>query len=304
MNLNNEKVIRNLERDSFCKLKKEENKNRRVPSSKDILYISDFTLKKYSNNGDSGELYLATNKKNKEEKYIIKHEYYDCACNEYMYSKIGNKMGIAIAPVKLFVLDNKKNMFKSDFVCGIKYFENCKHVCFKDIKDNDEISNKQDYLKMIALETLFDEADGIEVIEYNNKIYRIDTTAAFTISDFDIHPLAYDYNNHGINVREFAYKNILKNSLRNTERRISSWNSCINYFIKEFGKQNISYLFKTFESLEVITEKDIEEWINILTYFYPNIIGEYFKNYIKNLKADVKEFIIKSKPKQKELIKS
>jgi len=120
--------IRNYERSSFRELKEKENKDRIIPISEDILYTSDFTLEKFSSSGDSGELFLATNKKNHDERYIIKHEYYDCACNEYMYSKIGNKMGIKIAPVKLFVVNDKEKKFKSDFVCGIKYLEDC-FVC-------------------------------------------------------------------------------------------------------------------------------------------------------------------------------
>ena len=205
-----ENKIRNLERENFHKLKNEENKNRNIPLSDDILYISDFNLKKFFNSGDSGNLYLAINKYNNE-KYILKHEFYDCACNEYMYSKIGNKMGIKVAPVKLFVIDDKKNKFKSDFVCGIKYFENCEHVNYNYITKNKRyVSNWKDYFRMLCLEVLFDESDGIEIIKYNNEIYRIDTVAAFTTSYFLIHLLAYDYKYNNINIREFANKTILE----------------------------------------------------------------------------------------------
>ena len=44
-------------------------------------------------------------------------------------------------------------------------------------------------------------------MKYGHKIYRIDTTASFTISDFFLHSLAYDYEKNGINIREFANKN-------------------------------------------------------------------------------------------------
>ena len=59
-----ENKIRNLERENFHKLKNEENKNRNIPLSDDILYISDFNLKKIFNSRDSGNLYLAINKYN------------------------------------------------------------------------------------------------------------------------------------------------------------------------------------------------------------------------------------------------
>lgn len=294
--------IKNFERDSFRNLKELENKNRNIPTSDDILYISNFTLEKFSNFGDSGDLYLATNKHNHNEKYILKHEYYDCACNEYMYSKIGNKMGIKIAPVKLFILDDKKNKFKSDFVCGVKYLENCEHVNFDYIEKNkNNINNWKDYFRMVFLEALFQESDGIEVVKYNNEIYRLDTTNAFTISDFDIHPLAYDYNSNGINIREFANKYILQKASRNIDSRVSMWKFDVDAFLKNFGDEYLNYYLETFKLFEKIKEKDIDEWINILTFFYPNIIGEYFRSYFNNLKLDVEQFLIEMK--EKKLIK-
>ena len=203
--------IRTNERNSFRKIKEIENRNKTIPKSDDILFTDDFTFKKFFHNGDSGELFLATYKHNKNEKYIIKHEYYDCACNEYMYSKIGNKIGVKIAPVKLFVVNDKDNQFKSDFVCGIKYFEDFKEISFDNIKIN--FDNWQDYYRMHCLESVFDESDGIELVKNNNYIYRIDTTDAFTISDYDISLLAYSSIQNGINIKQFASINILKKQI-------------------------------------------------------------------------------------------
>lgn len=293
MNTKNvEDQIKKSEREGFIKLKEEENKNKNFPISDDILYISDFTLEKFDKLGDSGNLYLAINKYNSNEKYILKHECYHCACNEYIYSKIGNKMGVKIAPVKLFVLDDKKSKFKSDFVCGIKYLENCEHVNFDYImKNKNSINNWQDYFRMRCLESLFEEGDGIEVVKYKNEIYRLDTTASFILSDFYIYPLAYDYDNNGINIREFANKNILRIAKRNPELRIDNWKYNIEFFSEKLGKEYLNYYLETFNLLEKITEEDIDEWTNILTLFYPNIIGEYFKIYFNNLKLDVKQFL-------------
>ena len=134
-------------------------------------------------------------------------------------------------------------------------------------------------------------------MKYYNEIYRLDTTDAFTISDFYIHPLAYDYNNNGINIKEFANKNILQMSKRNTDLRISTWKSNINYFLKKLGDKYLNYYLETYQLLENVTDEDIEEWVSILTFFYPNVIGEYFKSYFSNLKLDVKEFLIKIEEK-------
>ena len=296
------KIIRQYERDSFYILKEQENANRGIIVSNDILCISDFTIQKYFDDGDSGLLYLATNKYNYTQKYILKHEYYDCACNEYMYYKIGSKMGIKIAPVKLFVLDNKLSRFQSDFVCGIKFLEDCEKVKYDDIV-NHKISNWEDFFRMKGLYSLLEEEDGLETLKYNNEIYRIDTTDAFTISDYYISGLAYDLNdNKGNNMRQVMSKTILKIAERKAER-ISSWKYKLNYFKEKYGEEYLTYYFEAFKLLNMITEKDMEDWTNILTILYPNIIGEYFKKYVKNLKLDAEMFLGKEKEKEKTLVK-
>ena len=63
--------IQKIERENFRKLKKQENKNKIIPVTDDILHISDFTIKKFSHSGDSGDLYLATNKRNSNVKYFL-----------------------------------------------------------------------------------------------------------------------------------------------------------------------------------------------------------------------------------------
>lgn len=285
--------IGNFEREQFRKLKGEENKNRPKIKSDDILFISDFILEPFLNNGDSGQLFLATHKRNPEEKYIIKHAYYDCACNEYMYSKMGNQMGIQIIPVKLFIIDEQSEKFKCDFVCGIKYLEGCKPIHFAEIEMQKEyLQNWKDYFKMLCLEALFEESDGIEIVTYNNKLYRLDTTASFTISDFDIHPLAYPYHLQDIDISQFAHMNILQKAERNTKYRLASWKQGVDSFIKKYGEQYLEYYLEPFHLFTHITKKQIEEWIQILTFIYPNVIGEYFKNYFHNLKLDVEEFLI------------
>lgn len=294
MNSNKEAAyIRNIERKSFQEWKLEENKNRSIPISPDILYISDFTLEKYANGGDSGDLYLAVNKHNPLEKYVLKHEYYDCACNEYMYSKIGNKMGIKVAPVKLFILDNKKKAFKSDFVCGIKYFEDCEHVNFDYIKKHkNDIDNWMDYFRMRSLESLFGEGDGIEVVKYHQELYRIDTTDAFNLSEYFIHLLAYNFSDeNGKNIRKMTQREILLNAFGATTSRMDMWMIGLKSFLNLYGEEYLPYYLETFRLLWKVSEEDMEEWTYILTWFYPNVIGEYFKIYLINLKLDAEEFL-------------
>ena len=79
----------------------------------------------------------------------------------------------------------------------------------------------------------------------------------------------------------------------NTDSRISSWESDVNYFLEKFENKYLNYYLETYQLLENVPDEEIDQWISILTFFYPNVIGEYFKIYFSNLKLDVKKFLIK-----------
>ena len=299
-------IIRNNERELFASLKEKENYEKEIITSDDILYTSDFTIEKYSitnKEGDSGSLFLATNKKDKSDKYILKHEYYDCACNEYMYSKIGNSMGINITPVKLFYVDDKLKKFKSDFVCGIKYLEGATHIGIKNVLANkDNINNWEDYFRFRGMEKLFLEGDDIEVLLYNNYIYRIDTTDGFNIGHGDISYLAYDYEYEGINVRDYMEKFLLKKANLNVNHIVNLWQFDKNFFLKYYDKKYLKYYLEPFYWLDNINEEDIIEWTRILTYIYPDIVGEYYKVFLENLKKAVIIFLLEVEEKELALV--
>lgn len=282
--------IRNIEREQLRKIKEIENANKKVELLEDILDTKDFTFEKYSAAGDSGSLLLATSKKDKAEKYIVKHEYYDCACNEYMYSKIANEMNINVAPVKMFSVTNKKNIFKSDFVCGIKYYEDAQRVGYKYIENNKEqIENWKDYFKFKGMESLFFEADDIEIIKKDKFIYRIDTTAAFTLSHVFISHLAYEGEYDGIDIRKFAYDRIIKLANFNKEFALKTWTAAIEEFKEHKDTKYLQYYLEPFKLFLNIDEKKIEKWCDTICYFYPNIIGEYYKIYLENIKECIKK---------------
>lgn len=288
-----ERNIRNEERKLFDQLKQKENQKKKIPTpTEDILYSSSFTFDFFSDSGDSGTLLLATNKKDKHEKYILKHQYYDCACNEFMYSKIGRAMNIEIAPVKLFYMDDKKKKVKTNFVSATPYYEDGTKNCYNDlIKKKDCIHNFFDIYRFMGLYDLLLEGDGVEWILSNKTIYRIDTTDSFTLSELFIHYLAYDFTYQNIDIKKFANHQILNLAKRNPEMRIGYWISNMNSFKSKYGEENLQHYLFPFYQFTKISEEMIQSWVEILTYFYPDIIGEYYLQFCKNLKDDVKIFL-------------
>ncbi len=250
----------------------------------DILYAKDYEFTFFSNSGDSGELLLACNKKNPNEKYLVKHEHIDCACNEFMYSKIGNYLGIKIPDVKLFVLDKQNTVnFKSLYVCGITYLENSEKMNFSKIQEQkSNIKNWKDYFKMRSLEALFEESDDIEVLKHQNEIYRIDAVDAFTLCEVSLSILLKSNFACGL------FNLIIRG---NKESRFLEWELAIKNFEKNCGKENLKYFLEPFYLFLEIPSLMIENWSKILNRIYPEQVSVYYQEYFKYLKMDLQEFM-------------
>ena len=94
-----------------------ENKNKPPQISDDILQTQEYIFSRFgekANEGDSGSLFLAKQKADKTIRYIVKHEFTDCACNEFMYYHISKALGLSVPKVKLFNFSEgeKRNYFK------------------------------------------------------------------------------------------------------------------------------------------------------------------------------------------------
>ena len=168
-----------------------------------------------------------------------------------------------------------------------------KKVYYKDIIENkDNISNWKDYFKIRGLESLLEESDDIEILLYKNLLYRIDNQASFSISDYYLGFLGYDFTYNNIDIKKWTEGKILEQARPNKENRFSMWNVNQNSFIERMGKEYLDYYLEPFRLLSTITDSDIDEWINTITYIYPDIIGKYYKEYLTNLKLDVEEFLL------------
>lgn len=70
----------------------------------------------FEREGDSGKLLLAKRKTNRSDRFLVKHAFTDCACNEYVYTKLAQAMGYKMPDVVLFPLPDteKRNSFKKE----------------------------------------------------------------------------------------------------------------------------------------------------------------------------------------------
>lgn len=124
--------------------------------------------------GLSGPLMLATDKSGR--KYIVKHACFHNAANELVASWLGYKIG---APTPHAYLLNPSEKFPARYGVAIQFIENLKPV------DKDHLTEQmqQDIIAQFALNILADTDDNIQMSEAGGRIFSMDFSEAFYVSD-------------------------------------------------------------------------------------------------------------------------
>ena len=268
-------------------------------SNNDILQIDKFDFKNtaFSKIGDSGKLLLAVNKFNKNEKYIVKHEYIDCACNEFMYSKLGQLLGVKYADTKFFntLTPPLNSLFTTEDVVGIEYLDikNDK-VNFGTLKD--ECKNIEDYFKFLAISKLLLDEDSYEIVlDKKEYIYKIDNTATFCLSNYTLQSIYIDFsaNIKGmiIDVEEFTKKQFEKKLEYYKLHNFSDYKDTLVHIRTNYDEKYVKYYLQPFQNLYNLKLSKIDNIINTLCYFYPDYVGDYYKKYIEITQNKVEKFL-------------
>lgn len=301
--------------------KQYENQEKAVILAEEIVNSKDYIFSKkhgIERLGDSGDLLLSFSKKNRSERYIIKHYYTDCACNEFMYCKIGELLDIKFPKVRLFILDEneKRKYFKTEYIIGIEYLNIISEGVNFDYIEQHEILNDTDFFKFRTLYSLFSESDSFEVVHASdNYIYKIDNTDSFSISEqltasMGVIELIGKYGKITNDEDRFLIETFLERTLSEKDitesyrtfilERVDHMAQsvhCINFeygfnHVKEkYGKEYIQYYLQPLKDIQEISNDDINNIINTLCIIYPDFIGEYYKKYIEIAKKKAKLFL-------------
>lgn len=124
--------------------------------------------------GLSGPLMLATDKSGR--KYIVKHACFHNAANELVGSWLGYKIG---APMPHAYLLKPSEKFPSMYGVAIEFIDGLKAVD----KENLTAQMQRDIIAQFALNILFDTDDNIQMSEVGGRIYSMDFSEAFYVSD-------------------------------------------------------------------------------------------------------------------------
>ncbi|MEG2137742.1 MAG: hypothetical protein RRY64_03680 [Oscillospiraceae bacterium] len=271
--------------------KKEENRNKPKLHSNDVLLTMDFNYAVFSDEGDSGQLLLATCKQNPSQRYVVKHQFTDCACNEFIYAKLLQAMDCHVPETKLFQLspNEKRDIFLTEYVVGSHLLNVVDPVpSYETIRE--EAANWTEYFSFYGFYALTGESDGMETpLANDGYIYRIDTTDAFPISSIQLDCAGIARVVNGVSIKELIKKDLLEKSLDSVLPVTACdfcWNACREKDAAAFKKPFLA----PFLQIQEISEGYIDDFLNTLCYFYPDFIGDYFKRYITALQKQCAEY--------------
>ena len=262
--------------------KKRENRHKPPLMSPDVVGTADFIFSKIPNhNGDSGELLLARRKTDAKDRYLVKHAFTDCACNEFVYTKLALAMEYSMPNAVLFQLSpgEKQPYFQTEYIIGEQYL-----VLLDPTPDfhtiREQAENWKQYFAFYGLYSLTGESDGLELLLANNhQIYRVDTTDAFPISCFQLDIAGIDRNIDG---PSHKLKQLLLSCDLSSVFDTLLCDSTLEYCLKKDADSRPLFL-EPFARIREIPGDYIDDFLNTLCYFYPDFIGDYFKRYLSAL---------------------
>lgn len=278
------------------RMESKEKGNRDKPSitSPDVVQTTDYVFSSFcplGQEGDSGSLLLAKQKSNRKMQYVIKHAYTDCACNEFVYTKLAQAMGYTMPNVLLFQLsaNEKRRYFKTEYIIGLQYLElEIESPSYAEIRE--KAVNWEEYFSFLGMYAMFGESDSFETpLAKDGKIYRIDTTDAFPISTWQLDDAGINADIQGVNPYAVRKKQLLSSGFSHV--LLQGW--CDSYFksCQKTDKSCIPYFLEPFTRIQEIPNDYIDAFLNTLCYFYPDFIGDYFKRYIVTLQKECAEYL-------------
>lgn len=272
--------------------KQRENQGKPAITSSDVVQTADFVFSQALERvGDSGKLLLAKRKTDRKEQYLVKHAYTDCACNEFVYTKLAKAMEYCMPDAVLFQLSpgEKRPYFETEYIIGERYL-NVLDPSPSYEKVRNCAKNWKQFFAFNGLYGMTGEGDGVEIVLADDDyIYRVDTTDAFPLSNHQLDTAGIDIEIGGHNLYAETKKLLLEADFSNVlDAFRCDWllTRCDNLDI-----ESRSYFLEPFARIQDIRRDYIDDFLNTLCYFYPDFIGDYFKLYISALQSQCGEYL-------------
>lgn len=257
---------------------------------KDILKAKDYIFTAFTGSGqagDSGPLLLAINKNDNSERYVVKHYFVDCAGNEYVASKLGNAIHASFPECKLFDLSEyvDASCFHTEYVVGIEWLDDLKDYDFSE----GTVANSDDFYKYVCLQYLFSSFDSFEVMRSQGRLFKIDNTDGFNISENFSSPIRlsimstlkpmpqklYTELEEKIRKQSFSFGN------NNVQSIIDQLNHGLELIKSDTGFNPGKIFLQTLHNFTHISQIYIEDMLANLAGIYPEYVCVHYRKYIE-----------------------
>lgn len=226
--------------------------------------------------GDSGALYLATDKSGK--KYLVKHSFWIDAANEFVGCWLANKMGI-VAPRAQLLTPNKK--FKTQYAVALEY-----------LKLSPLSAGEYDYYEMAPILIL-------HTLLKNNDSIQTDGTAG--------HICTYDFSACLSNEGLYLFGDALKLKPKMTLSVMAPLlENCLKYYCASLDFANIDFssnaerhnldpiefnrrAVSAAKKLLDVSEDEYVDMFNELANLYPMEVVNYYIDCVKALQQKIQE---------------
>jgi len=272
--------------------KARENRGKPPLTSPDVVQTGDFVFSQsLEHHGDSGKLLLAKRNADRKDRYLVKHAYTDCACNEFVYTKLAQAMGYSMPDAVLFQLSpgEKRPYFKTEYIIGERYLNVADPSPSYD-KVRECAKNWTQFFAFYGLYHITGEGDGVELLLADDDlIYRVDTTDAFPLSNYQLDAAGIDQEFSGINPQAEFKKLLLEKDLSH----VLNVSVCDRFLERcaEIDRDSRPYFLEPFARMQEVRGDYIDDFLNTLCYFYPDFIGDFFKRYLSALQAQCSAYL-------------
>lgn len=247
-----------------------------------ILQSSELIFQPYKNEGFSGELLLATHRFTNKQ-YVIKHQFPELACNEFMYYTIGTMLGDNIPETQLInITPNDNNMFDTKYTVAIRYLQDAVTPKLNIILNSPALIRQ--WIISNAISWMLSEDDTLDfLLTKENQLYRIDTASTFELSRFAVLGLQSSDPSR----RAFGL-DMLSTNLGNWKRQpIERCKSTIDILSKSIN-QDCTETFQ--QPLKRLLDIDLELFypaLDALAEIYPEEMCSFYLGYIEILKEKI-----------------
>ena len=250
---------------------------------------ADYLYQLFTNGGFSGQLLLATPKKENLSKIIIKQGQPCSACCEFVYSRLAQEMHI---PVPQAFLVKKSDClenwpFKIPYAVGITYLDGLRPFTTKDLQNSTTMAF--DYACHYALAVMFEQIDTVQMAATpSGNIVGFDFTDCFRLSDLTIGLLARE------DTALIDFLRILLDAYKQDDfsasARVGAEIVAKHLGISDAAKIYPAYLepMKRFCRIEYSRFREITEALDAV---YPVAISVYFEEYLAELKQKILRYI-------------